>query len=179
MPQRPASQSLTLTAAPGKRLRALISECFISEAFDPATTATRPVPKTFKSIWDTGASTSVITQKVVDECGLQSIGPAITLGVGGRHPTEAFLVNITLLNKVSFAGLRVIRGSITADIDVLIGMDIITQGDFSITNKNDTTIFSFRHPSMVAVDFVKEHNAELAKAALAQHGKRPLLPIRK
>ena len=38
----------------------------------------------------------------------------------------------------------------------IIPMDIITQGDFSVTNKNGVTVFSFRVPSLTVVDFVKE-----------------------
>lgn len=35
-------------------------------------------------------------------------------------------------------------------------MDIITYGDFSITNYNGRTTFSFRIPSVNEVDFVSE-----------------------
>lgn len=37
--------------------------------------------------------------------------------------------------------------------DVLIGMDIINQGDFAITNQNDKTMLSFRMPSRESIDF--------------------------
>jgi len=37
--------------------------------------------------------------------------------------------------------------------DVLIGMDVITQGDFAITNKDGMTTFSFRTPSLITIDF--------------------------
>ena len=42
--------------------------------------------------------------------------------------------------------------------DVLIGMDIITKGDFAITNPDGTTKFSFRIPSQADIDFVRESN---------------------
>ena len=40
----------------------------------------------------------------------------------------------------------------------LIGMDIISQGDFSISNKDKKTTFSFRFPSYEEIDFVAEYN---------------------
>ena len=41
-------------------------------------------------------------------------------------------------------------------IRILIGMDIIKHGDFSITNVNGKTTFSFRTPSVKEIDYVKE-----------------------
>ena len=40
--------------------------------------------------------------------------------------------------------------------DVLIGMDIISQGDFAVTNHGGITKFSFRMPSVTHIDFVEE-----------------------
>lgn len=43
--------------------------------------------------------------------------------------------------------------------DVLIGMDIITIGDFTITKENNCTVFSFRYPSSPKhIDFVADLN---------------------
>ena len=40
------------------------------------------------------------------------------------------------------------------DYDMVIGMDVISKGDFAITNKNEKTTFSFRIPSKEEIDFV-------------------------
>ncbi len=40
-------------------------------------------------------------------------------------------------------------------VDVLIGMDVIGLGDFSITNKDGKTTFSFREPSMEEIDYTE------------------------
>lgn len=77
--------------------------------------------------------------------------------VRGESQTETFLVNVELPNRVRFAGIRVTRG-VMADADVLIGMDIITRGDFAVTNFEGVTKFSFRCPSEGHIDFVEEHN---------------------
>lgn len=59
-------------------------------------------------------------------------------------------------NYVEVPYLMVIRGQITGDGDVLIGMDIISNGDFAVTNKDNKTVFTFRIPSIVYIDFVKD-----------------------
>jgi hypothetical protein len=38
--------------------------------------------------------------------------------------------------------------------DILIGMDIITLGDFAVSNFEGVTKFSFRVPSLSHIDFV-------------------------
>ena len=47
-------------------------------------------------------------------------------------------------------------------IDCLLGMDIISLGDFSITNFEGKTWLSFRIPSQHKVDFVEKVNNEMA-----------------
>lgn len=74
------------------------------------------------------------------------------------HEAETYLVNIFLPNKVMFTGVRVTKGAFPG-ADVLIGMDIIAAGDFSVTNCDGTTTFSYRHPSIKHIDYVKEATA--------------------
>lgn len=53
------------------------------------------------------------------------------------------------------SGVRVTAGPLETE-DLLIGMDVITIGDFSITNLNARTVFSFRFPSSHEVDYVAD-----------------------
>jgi len=141
-------------------LRVLKNQCGISSAFDPASGGVAPPLTQFDAIWDTGATNSVITQKVIDTCGLVATGMTQVHGVHGVSASETFLVNIFLPNKVAFSGVRVTKGDIL-DADILIGMDVINQGDFAVTNHNGITKFSFRIPSKLHIDFVQEYNKEL------------------
>ena len=124
--------------------------------------------ESFQAIWDTGATNSVITQAVVDKCMLAPTGITRAYGVQGGHDTETYLVNIYLPNKVVFPAVRVTKGAFPG-ADVLIGMDIIASGDFSVTNQGGKTIFSYRHPSIKHIDYVKEANA--IKVAAAHSGR--------
>lgn len=76
----------------------------------------------------------------------------------GQSPAETYLINIGLPNNVMVHTLRVTKGVMTG-FDVLIGMDVIMNGDFVITNKSQKTTFTFRMPSMAEIDFVQGTNS--------------------
>lgn len=134
-----------------------------------------PKVETFDAIWDTGATGPVITQKVVDSCGLVATGIAQVHGVHGVAECETFLVNVALPNNVMVTSVRVTKGDI-AGADILIGMDIINEGDFAVTNHNSNTMFSFRTPSLEHIDFVdvvnRENRAQLPDRAERRRAKK-------
>lgn len=113
--------------------------------------------KAFKAIWDTGATNSMITQNVVDQCGLKPTGITEIFTASGAAQTETFLVDIFLPNKVIAPDIKVSRGDIFG-ADMLVGMDIISRGDFAVTTNAGRTVFSFRMPSLTQIDFI--HRAE-------------------
>ena len=137
-------------------LRVLQNKVEITAGFDPnKTPANRQASfKTFTAIWDTGATGSAITQKVVDQCGLKPTGMIRTCHADGEVRAEVYRVNILLPNKVAFSNVRVTKLRL-AGSDALIGMDIINYGDFAVTNTEGQTIFSFQIPSIQRIDFVK------------------------
>jgi len=74
---------------------------------------------------------------------------------------------------VAFQNVKVSRGVIR-DFDVLIGMDIIGNGNFAVTNKDSKTVFSFRMPSVERIDFAKQ--AQDAPPAIAKVGRNDPCP---
>jgi hypothetical protein len=94
-----------------------------------------------------------------------------TQTAAGAHDVETYLINIGLPNGIGFQALKVSKANLGAGLDVLIGMDIISSGDFSITNHNNSTVFSFRVPSSHTIDFVKEHQEGMIRLKMAQSGK--------
>jgi hypothetical protein len=114
----------------------------------------------YQAIWDTGATNSCISQKVVDECGLKASGVAQVFGVHSDELSDTFLVCIGLPNQMGIPSLRVTKGKLK-HFDVLIGMDVITKGDLAITNLNGNTVFSFCMPSHKCIDFVAEQQSAL------------------
>jgi predicted aspartyl protease len=145
----------SFTAAANGRMRELVTPCWIAPAFDPTTPKhTHPKMQEFRAIWDTGATNSVISQKIVTDCALKPIGMTLVHTANGTCTAEQYLVNIRLPNRVAFQDVRVTNQPLVGT-PILIGMDIIGMGDFAVTHKDGKTVFSYRWPSAERIDFVK------------------------
>ncbi|MEO5360600.1 MAG: SEC-C metal-binding domain-containing protein [Nitrospirota bacterium] len=112
----------------------------------------------YNAIWDTGATNSVITQKVVDDLALMPIGMKRVKSVSTEEVVNTYNVSIFLPNNMCVYGLEVTLGKMT-DFDILIGMDIIRTGDLAVSHKEGKTVLSFIIPSIKEIDFVKEVQA--------------------
>lgn len=111
------------------------------------------------AIWDTGASASVITTKVVQSLGLIATGMSMVNTANGTVNQSTYIVDIQLPNNVIVKDVTVTGvAALSGGCDVLIGMDIINTGDLSITNHNNVTCMSFRIPSLHEIDYVKNPN---------------------
>ena len=134
------------------------TECGICEAYMPVIVSKSPHPKMAKyvGLWDTGATSSVITRKVIEELNLKPTGRAKVSNTSGCRIESTYKINILLPNQVCVSFLDVSEG-ILVEEDVLIGMDVICQGDFAISNSNGKTKFTFQIPATHDIDFVQEH----------------------
>jgi hypothetical protein len=99
-----------------------------------------------KALWDTGASGTVITPEASRELKLVPIDRIRVAGVNSISIADVVEVSIGLPNKVMVEDLNVMICDLKQDIDMLIGMDIILLGDFSISNGGGNTLFSFAIP---------------------------------
>lgn len=136
-----------------------MTPCFVSVASKYAgVPASRISSRRFDSLWDTGATISVLSEHVVNELGLESEGYINVSHAGGEsQDVPIYYANILLYNNVYVENLRV--GLMPArSLDVIVGMDIINRGDFAVSNRNGATSFSFRVPSVEDFDFAAEDN---------------------
>lgn len=138
----------------------LTAEVGVSQPFIPPPnieniTVTVEIKK-YKAIWDTGATHSVITQKIVQGLNLKPMGMTVVHTAGGETHQKQYIVNFYLPNQVMFVMLKVTEAPLH-DTDILIGMDIISRGDFCVTNFQGKTVLTFRMPSCQEFDFVKEN----------------------
>jgi len=133
----------------------LTSEVKVQQAFDPK--LPRPtVPTTeYEAIWDTGATRTAITAKVAAECGLKPTGMCKVKTASGETDAHTYFVSLYLPNRVCITNIRVTE-AVLSGADVLIGMDVIAQGDFAVTNHQGKTCMSFRMPSIETIDFGKQ-----------------------
>ncbi|HEY3307227.1 MAG TPA: retroviral-like aspartic protease family protein [Desulfuromonadaceae bacterium] len=148
----------SFTIAHNGRASVIQSKVHVAEAFDP-NNHPHPPFKEYIAIWDTGATGTVITEKVATECGLLPISMCRVETAGGTRDSSVYLVNIRLPNGVGIPNLRVTEATLNGAADILIGMDIIGVGDFAITNKDGKTVCSYRIPSIECIDFVKRTTA--------------------
>ena len=87
----------------------------------------------YDAIWDTGAMDSYISPKAASELGLQAYDFTKVRGVGDNKGTlsPVYLMNLKLSNGVIIKGVRMV-GIEVGGSDVLIGMNVIHRGNFSI-----------------------------------------------
>lgn len=107
--------------------------------------------------WDTGATGTCISKEIVQKFCLAPIGRVNVQTPSGIGVMNNYLIDLVLNNEVLFHNIPVMDSEIGKQgIDVLIGMDIISEGDFAISNYNGKTQFSFRIPSRKAVDYKQD-----------------------
>ena len=135
----------------------LLRELKTNVGIKPHQAPTRQPVLECQAVWDTGATNSVIPSRVVDSLGLKPIDARPFKGFDGK-PTlcSIYLVDIALPNKFIVTGVPVAGVPDIAEAEALIGMDIISLGDFAVTNLKGKTQFTFRMPSMAKLDFVKD-----------------------
>ena len=134
----------------------IATKCGISKAFNTVYQPDTMPPDfvEFHAQWDTGAMRSVISTEVVKILGLLPVGQAKVYHTNGVSIVKTYLIDILLPNAIEFSTVLVTEG-ILGDTDVLIGMDIISKGDFAVTGSNGKTKFSFQVPSTHDIDFSK------------------------
>ena len=139
--------------------------------------------KRYIAIWDTGATHSAVTEKVVEELGLKPTGVMNIRHAGGMSKANTYLVNLVLPDNVIVSEVRVTEVKLIPDDSIpdyrqpqlLIGMDVIGLGDFVVTNHNNKTAMSFRVPSVGEIDFVLETREENVMEGGNRKAKRTLL----
>lgn len=107
--------------------------------------------------WDTGTTYSCISPEFAKQINLQSLSNDKLHTSYGIIQSKLYEVDI-LLNEQTVYTVKVAENpNIHRDgVDFLIGMDIISEGDFTISTYNGKTSFSFRIPSKGLVDYTKK-----------------------
>lgn len=157
-PSPPQFGAFTIKAN-GGRLGRIISDIGVSLPFDSNLTpdASPQIYET-KALWDTGATHSVVSRATAQSLGLKPVSMSRMSHAGGYSDVNVYLVNLYLPNQVTIQTVTVMEMADADGFGVLIGMDIITLGDLSLTNVGGITTFSFRFPSIEAIDYVEEAN---------------------
>jgi len=97
------------------------------------------------AVWDTGATHSVLSPKIVQDLDLFPIDTCIVRGINHDQISDIVIASICITSDLLLTGKRFSVNNIPG-ADVLLGMDIITMGDFIINNAEGQTLFSFVIP---------------------------------
>jgi hypothetical protein len=98
---------------------------------------------TVYAIWDTGASQTVITHRLMSNLNLIPIETKLVHGVNSKQLVDVVAISIKLPNGFLIPDIRVFVCDIPSPIDLLIGMDIIQLGDLHISNTGGHTVNTF------------------------------------
>lgn len=125
------------------------------------------------ALWDTGASCTCISSDVVKDLDLVPTGKMQINTPNAQSEVNTYLIDIKLPNNVLIKNICVCDSDIEKqNIGLLIGMDIISLGDFAVSNFNKKTTFSFRTPSKQVTDYVKQSRFEEVIGPTHGKGKR-------
>jgi predicted aspartyl protease len=134
----------------------IATTCKISEPYDAAfDTGEHPPYIELSAIWDTGAMRSTISTQIAERLNLIPLGQTRVCHADGESICNYYVVNLLLPNRIEIKMLMVNDGKLT-DTDMLIGMDIISLCDLTITSPGPETKFSFQIPSNLDIDFEKQ-----------------------
>lgn len=129
-------------------------ECVVTQLLSSAKLAANGRQIEVKALWDTGASVTAISMDVVTQLGLVVQGKMKISTPASSKLVNTYLVDIGLPNNVIVSNVKVCDSDIGEQgIGLLIGMNIISLGDFAVSNYEGKTNFSFRIPSQRAVDY--------------------------
>jgi hypothetical protein len=139
-------------------LKTLESMCSVSRAREDVLLDSVPShAREVLALWDTGATNSMISEKVARELGLVSTGFAPSYNTTGFAIVNKYDINIYLPCGIIFTCCPVLGGTFN-NIELLIGMDVMAYGDFALSHPNGQTKFTFQVPSTHDFDFHREIN---------------------
>ena len=105
-----------------------------------------PVCVTENALWDTGATISAITPKLVRDLSFIPAGTMAISGITGALDVEFILATIQLPNGILRPNIKMAVCDFSQNLNIILGMDIITLGDFELLHGNNSTVFSFTSP---------------------------------
>ena len=131
------------------------------------------LPENFLAVWDTGATNSCIVNGLAKQLNLPIIGEVDVVGPDGPYVAKVYFASIVLPNQVCIPEIELFGCNDSLGSSMLIGMDVITQGDFLVNTFNGQTTFSFRIPAVQALDL---HNFQYTGPGPVKLGRNALCP---
>ena len=146
---------------PGNRL---LSPGYLSRVSDSPEAKTSPPRREFEVLWDTGASASAIDKRIVTKLALQPVDRVdeVFHAYGAKKGVDVYAINFSLTPDQSGIDILVTEAELE-DCDMLVGMDVITSGDFVVTRHEGRVRMSFRVPPTGGFNFIEEFDKQVAR----------------
>ena len=142
----------TLAKKPRSKPAEITTEIGVGIPFVPAMGIVQHSPvATAVALWDTGSQSSCISEKCARSLGLRPVKNAVIHDINGISQKPVYLVNIILPNQTVIPCVEVVEIVVTSGPEVILGMDVIMQGNFSVSNFNGSPVFSFGLPSELSI----------------------------
>ena len=130
----------------GGLTQAVVTDCVIFPENQKNTSDTPKFFHTTKAMWDTGATNTLISPKIIQTLKLKPFGKSSISSANGVIEANSYLIHVGLPSGSIITNILALEND-NEDYEIVIGMDIITQGDFAFSNKDEHSTFSFRIPS--------------------------------
>ena len=152
------AKSSSFTVRADGKLPTIMFDVEISPATLTERNYLNPNRRKCRVMWSTGAVHSQLSRKLIEELDLEAI-------VKEENDKQQlfYCLDVYLPNKVRMAKVEMTEINQTLphpDVECIIGMDIISLGDCSVSHSDGNTFFSFRVPSLGGTDYVKLSNKE-------------------
>ena len=102
--------------------------------------------KALRAMWDTGSNATILSTKLVSELRPDHFGQGGMTGIGGQSEGDTYLLHVSLPMGDIITYQEVYEANL-GDYDAIIGMDIITRGNFHLDCIKGETLFSFELPN--------------------------------
>ena len=152
------TQSSSFTVRADGKLPTIMFDVEISPATLTERNYLNPNRRKCRVMWSTGAVHSQLSRKVIEELELEAIIRQENDKQQLFYSLDVYLPNKVRMAKVEMTEIN--QALPHPDIECIIGMDIISLGDCSVSHSDGNTFFSFRVPSLGGIDYVKLSNKE-------------------
>ena len=100
-----------------------------------------------KALIDTGSNSSCISERLATACRLKPISALKMISAHGMSIAQIYEVSFILPGNIKFDSIPVVEVTGSKSFDVIIGMDILSKGDFAFSSDLAKSCFSMQIPS--------------------------------
>ena len=148
----PRSSSFTVRA--DGKLPVIMFDVEISPATLTKRNYLNPNKRKCRVMWSTGAPRSQLSRKLIEELNIEAIVREESNKQQLFYSLDVYLPNKVRMAKVEMTEINHVLPH--PDIECIVGMDIISLGDCSVSHSDGNTFFSFRVPSLGGMDYVEQ-----------------------